>query len=107
MVKVTIQETKSKKVISPFTGGGSFELALLNTGVIEHLHINDVDVGVFSLWLSIKQDPKPLIDRIQHMTPTHNEYFALRTLLEEANASRKIEIDVTELAWAALVVNRL
>lgn len=98
-----LQKTKSKKLVSPFTGGGSFELAMLDAGIVEHIHLNDLDTGVYSLWWLIKHMPFGLIDRIQSIKPTHDDYF-----LAQANIKNDYKgLDLVEAAWASLLVNRL
>ncbi|WP_259347144.1 DNA adenine methylase [Niallia taxi] len=57
-----LRKTSSKKLVSPFTGGGSFELSMLNSNIVEHLHLNDLDKGVYSLWWLIKTIQKLLLN---------------------------------------------
>lgn len=98
-----LQKAKSKKLISPFTGGGSFELAMLDAGIIDHLHINDLDTGVYSLWWVIKHMPYALIDRLQTILPNHKDYFSAQTVIKSDYEG----VDVVDAAWASLLVNRL
>ncbi len=67
-----LQESNTKTLISPFSGGASFELAMLNAGIVEKIHLNDIDTGVFSVWWTIKHMPYALIERIQSIKPTHS-----------------------------------
>lgn len=98
-----LQDSKTKILVSPFTGGGSFELAMLEAGVVEGLHLNDLDTGVFSFWWTVKHMPYALIQLIETERPTHNDYFKAQSLINRdykgANA--------IEAAWASLLVNRL
>lgn len=98
-----LQETKSKKLVSPFTGGGSFELSMLESGVVQHLHLNDLDTGVFSFWWTVKHMPYELVHRVETEQPTHADYFKAQALIKNdykgANA--------IESAWASLLTNRL
>ncbi|MFD1736166.1 DNA adenine methylase [Bacillus salitolerans] len=98
-----LQQAKNKKLVSPFTGGGSFELAMLDAGIVEHLHLNDLDTGVYSLWWLIKYMPFALIDRIQSKEPTHKEFFRAQSIIKQDYKG----IDVVDAAWASLIVNRL
>lgn len=93
----------AKKLISPFTGGGSFELAMLQAGVIDHLHINDLDTGVYSFWWVLKHMPYVLIERLKSIRPTHKDYFYAQALIKSDYQGA----DVVEAAWASLLVNRL
>jgi DNA adenine methylase len=98
-----LRESKSKKLVSPFTGGGSFELAMLNSGVIEELHLNDLDTGVYSLWWIIKHMPYELISRIEYFDPNHKEFFKAQQVIKEDYKS----VNIIEAAWTSLLVNRL
>jgi DNA adenine methylase len=98
-----LKETKSKKLISPYTGGGSFELAMLDAGVVEHLHLNDLDTGIFSFWWVVKHMPFALVDRLRTITPTHDDFFEAQSIIKKDYRG----VDVVEAAWAALLVNRL
>ncbi|WP_336770390.1 DNA adenine methylase [Bacillus bombysepticus] len=98
-----LQKTKSKKLISPFVGGGSFELALLDAGIIDELHMNDLDTGVYSLWWVIKHMPYVIIDRLQSKKPTHKDYFKAQNIIK----SNYVGVDAVDAAWASLLVNRL
>lgn len=72
-----LHKEKTIKLVSPFTGGGSFELAMLQAGVIKKLHLNDKDFGVYSLWWAIKYMPFALIERLQSKEPTHKDSWWL------------------------------
>lgn len=98
-----LQKSKSRKLISPFTGGASFELAMLDAGIVEILHLNDWDTGVYSLWWIIKHMPYVLIERLQSAPPTHKDYFTSQEIIKKDY----VDVDMVEAAWASLVVNRL
>jgi len=98
-----LQKTKSKKLISPFTGGGSFELAMIDAGVVEQLHLNDLDTGVYSLWWVIKHIPEAIIKRLKTVKPTHSDYFKAQSIIKDDYAG----VDIIEAAWSSLLVNRL
>ncbi|WP_281864867.1 DNA adenine methylase [Planomicrobium okeanokoites] len=98
-----LQESKSKTLVSPFTGGGSFELAMLESGVVQQLHLNDLDTGVFSFWWTVKHMPYELIYRLETERPTHKDYFKAQALIK----NDYIGANALEAAWASLLVNRL
>ncbi|MFL0365178.1 DNA adenine methylase [Pseudobacillus sp. 179-B 2D1 NHS] len=98
-----LQQAKSKVLVSPFTGGGSFELAMLEAGVVEKLYLNDLDIGVYSLWWVIKYMPYALIDRLQTIVPTHEHFFTAQTAIKQDY----VGLNAVEAAWASLLVNRL
>lgn len=98
-----LQEKKSVTLYSPFTGGGSFELAMLIHGVVDKLVLNDIDYGIFSLWWVILNMPDELIARIHTITPTHKDYFGAQHHIKR----NYIGLDMIDAAWATLLVNRL
>ncbi|WP_282156014.1 DNA adenine methylase [Cytobacillus gottheilii] len=98
-----LQQENNKKLVSPFTGGGSFELAMLESGVVESIHLNDRDLGVFGLWWTIKHMPYELIDRIKTHTPSHKDYFSAQSVIK----SNYKGVNLIEAAWTSLLVNRL
>ncbi|MEQ2527615.1 DNA adenine methylase [Bacillaceae bacterium CLA-AA-H227] len=98
-----LQEKKSKKIVSPYTGGGSFELAMLNAGVVDQLHLNDLDTGVFSFWWLMKHYPYEIIDRLKTEQPTHKAYFKAQDVINSDYEG----VDMVEAAWSSLLVNRL
>ena len=57
-----IQTSKSKKLIFPFSGGVSFELAMLDAGIVDTLHLNDLDTGIYSFWWLVKYMPYALLN---------------------------------------------
>lgn len=98
-----LQDSKTKILVSPFTGGGSFELAMLEAGVVDSLHLNDLDTGIFSFWWTVKHCPEALIDRLNEKLPTHIDYFIAQDLINNDYKGA----NMIEAAWASLLVNRL
>lgn len=98
-----LRESKCEVLASPFTGGGSFELSMLEAGVVKKLRLNDLDYGVYAVWWCILHMPDVLIERIQAFKPTHKAYFKAQSLIK--NDYR--HLDVVEAAWITLLVNRL
>lgn len=88
---------------SPFTGGGSFELAMLESGVVKQLHLNDLDYGVFSLFHTILNDPSNLIDRINHIVPDKILFLEAKQATQDHFHSCLSD----QAAWYSLVLNRL
>lgn len=76
---------------------------MLDAGVVEQIHLNDLDTGVFSFWWIIKYMPYALIDRIQSVQPDHKDYFSAQTIIK----SDYNGVDVVDAAWFSLLVNRL
>lgn len=98
-----LQESKRKTLYSPFAGGGSFELSLLQAEVVENLHLNDLDYGIYSLWWSMLHMPSELIYRIQNIQPTRSMYFKAQHNIQQGFKG----MNMIEAAWDTLIVNRL
>ncbi len=94
---------KCKTIISPFVGGGSFELALLESGIAQKLMLNDLDYGIYSLWWCMLYSPEALIDRINSFKPTHKAFFEAQKLIKTDYRN----LNMIEAAWITLMVNRL
>lgn len=98
-----LNDNSTKTLISPFCGGASFELAMLEAGVVENLHLNDLDTGVFSLWWVIKHMPYSLIDKLRTAQPCHDDYFSAQKIIKNDYQG----VNMVDAAWASLLVNRL
>lgn len=98
-----LQLDKCETLISPFTGGGSFELAMLEAGVVKRLRLNDLDYGIYSLWWTMLYMPDALIERIKTFRPNHKAYFEAQALIKTDYR----HLDMLEAAWITLMVNRL
>jgi len=98
-----LNRDKCNTIISPFVGGGSFELALLESGVAQKLMLNDLDYGIYSLWWCMLYSPEYLIDRIITFKPTHKAFFEAQKLIKTDYHN----LDMLEAAWNTLIVNRL
>ncbi|BFH18291.1 hypothetical protein J6TS7_20990 [Paenibacillus dendritiformis] len=98
-----ISSEKTDVLISPYTGGGSVEFALLHAGVFKRISLNDYDFGVYSLFQLIKTYPDSLSSAIKSHKPTHEDYMKAREIIKCDYANS----DMFEAAWSLLVVNRL
>jgi DNA adenine methylase len=98
-----LQKEKTDLLVSPFTGGGSFELAMLDAGIVNRLHLNDLDYGVYSLWWTILHAPYALTEKIKGRTPTHEEFYRAQKIIN----TNFYGVNSIDAAWATLIVNRL
>ena len=98
-----LNPTKTDLWVEPFAGGASVGLSLLEAGVINHLRLNDLDYGVYSLFKCTFTDPQPLLDKINTITPTREMFFTAQSrILNNHNYA-----SLQDAAWDMLVVNRL
>ena len=85
----------------PFAGGCGLALALLYGGHVSDIHINDVDVSIWSFWHSVLEHTDELVYRIRKTPVTISEW----------RAQRKIHLamdvrDPVSLGFAAFYLNR-
>ncbi|MEK4983593.1 DNA adenine methylase [Bacillus sp. FSL K6-6540] len=98
-----VSPQKSEVLCSPFTGGGSFELALLHAGIVKRLELNDYDFGVYSLFHLIKTFPDALTMEIKKRKPNLSDFFKAQRIVKSDYSG----CDIFEAAWSLLLVNRL
>lgn len=98
-----LQEGKAKTLVSPYTGGGSLELSLLEAGIVDRLILNDKDIGIYSLFWILKHMPDELIRRIRSCRPNHRLFFQAQEIVKSDYAG----CTLVEAAWYTLLVNRL
>jgi DNA adenine methylase len=85
----------TKTLLSPFFGGGSFELS---TGL--DIKANDLFVPLYTFWSVLKSDPEELEKHVRSLMPVTKETFKrLR------NTIREIE-DPVDVAASYYVINR-
>lgn len=90
-------------LISPYSGGASVELSLLNAGVVKRIILNDYEYGVFALFKVIKENPEALITRVLEAQLGHDDFFRSREIIKSGYAG----CSLLEAAWSMLIVNRL
>lgn len=98
-----LNRNKARTFVEPYAGGASVGLSLLEAGAIEKLHLNDLDYGIYALFTVIFSDPGPILERLDHVTPTHEMYFeSQRRILSNHHYD-----NLYDAAWDMLIVNRL
>ncbi|MBA4293805.1 DNA methyltransferase [bacterium] len=88
---------------SPFTGGGSFELAMLEANEFTRIHLNDVDYGVYGVFAESVDDPSRLVRLIENTSFDHDLFYQARESHKEGHAGKERH----EAAFFSLVANRL
>lgn len=96
-------ENSTKRLVSPYAGGASVELALLDAGIVQELVLNDIDFGIYALFWTIIHTPEEITYRLNSIRPTHNDYFEAQSIVK----SDYQNCTIIESAWATLLVNRL
>lgn len=95
--------SKDKKIfIEPYAGGASIGLSLLFAGIIDKLMLNDIDIGVYTLFKYILYKPQDLIYRIKTVQPSRTLFFQYREMIKKGYIGYS-ELDI---AFGFLLVNR-
>lgn len=105
LVASHISPEQSQTLISPYFGGGSCELSLLEAGVVDRLIANDLDEQLINFYNVALHDSFNLIDRIQYTRVD-------RSLFEKAKkyvTKNAIDLSTSECdaAFYFLLNNRL
>lgn len=87
-----------RTLLSPFLGGGSFELSQASKGM--QVFANDLFVPLYSFWKVLKLDPKGLHAAVLKQLPVSKEVF-----LQHRN-SKLAYTDPQEIAVGYFIVNR-
>lgn len=61
------------EVVSPFLGGGAFELALVQKGIA--VHASDIDEPLVAFWQVMKGDRAELVSRLRNRHPFTKELY--------------------------------
>jgi DNA adenine methylase len=95
-----IQRFKCKKILSPFFGGGSFELYLYDNGY--QVWGNDLFKPLYTFWKTIQTLPELVIEAVRKQMPVSKEHFyALRKSIETHTLT-----DPVDIAAAYYIINR-
>lgn len=88
--------------IEGFAGGSGLALELLANNVVDKLLLNDIDKSIYVLWKTILNNPKPLIELINTINITVDEWYKQRKIQDNKDLSQ----NEVELAFSTLFLNR-
>lgn len=83
----------------PFAGGAGVAWRLLFAGHVTEVWLNDIDVGIYSFWKTVLEEPDALCDRIQAIPVDIAQWHEQRRVLRTSSSPLK-------LALATLFLNR-
>lgn len=92
-----------RRFVEPFAGGASVGLSLLETGVVQELILNDLDFGIYSLFETILKDVDWLIDEIETLDLSHDDFYHHRSIVKHKYKG----CSQREAALSMLITNRL
>lgn len=101
-IATLINQEHAETLISPYTGGGSVEFALLQAGLIQNLIINDLDYFVYNVYYVILNHYDEFIQQLNHIKINHQVYGWAHNVINHKQA----ENDRIKQALAMLINNR-
>lgn len=103
LIRLIIENSKKQNItyIEPFAGGAGVALDLLLNGTVKQIVINDYDKAIYSFWRALKESPQDLIDRIQNVPLTIDEWRHQKEIYNTRNRTYSID-----LGFAAFYLNR-
>jgi len=87
--------------VEPFAGGAGVALELLFQEFVQQIHINDLDVAIYSFWDAVVNEPECICKLIQDTPVTIDEWHKQKNIL-----TTKSDVSSLELAFATFFLNR-
>lgn len=87
--------------VEPYAGGAGAGLALLLTGQVDSIVINDLDPAMYAFWKSVTHDPNRYIDELQSVPLNVDEWRRQREIYSSNDSS-----DLFALGFATFYLNR-
>lgn len=91
------------RLVSPFTGGGHFEISQTN---IESLWLNDKNCALYCLLDIVSEDPSILIDKIENFTPSLEDFYYFKDCVLKVKTPPALLEDRSELAFQKIVLHQ-
>ena len=85
----------------PYAGGSGLALGLLFGGFVDHIHLNDIDPGIWSFWHSVLENCDALVEMIESVPVTVSEWQRQRTIVSDVG-----NYDSLTLGFATFYLNR-
>ena len=95
---LTTHYPHKKTLLSPFFGGGSFELYLTTKGY--QIRANDLFKPLYTFWKTLQDTPEDIKDAVESVMPITKEYF------QELRHTIQTMTDPLEIAAAYYIINR-
>lgn len=86
--------------VEPFAGGAGVALSLLFEEYVDHIHINDIDEGIYAFWWSILYKTNRFVELIREATLTIDEWQHQRAIQTVASPT------LLDLGFSTFYLNR-
>jgi DNA adenine methylase len=71
--------------LEPYAGGAGVALDLLYNGYVSDIHVNDIDLAIYSFWKSVTEQTEAFL-KLLHDTPvTIEEWHKQKLILNDAS----------------------
>ena len=100
---IAINKIKSPIYCEPFSGGSGVSMELLLTNKVNSVILNELERSIYSIWFAILHDADNLVDAIQAMPITIDEWYRHKNIYSEL---KDIPVYDFRLAVSALFLNR-
>ncbi len=87
--------------VEPYAGGCGLALSLLYGGHVGDIHINDVDVAIWSFWDSVLNRTEDFINLVQTIPVTVDEWHKQKKIFASGNTKNSLK-----LGFATFFLNR-
>ncbi|WP_086055659.1 DNA adenine methylase [Protofrankia coriariae] len=87
--------------VEPYAGGAGAALALLVTGQVRRIVINDLDPAVYAFWRALKEDPESFSRRIENVDLSVGEWRKQKEIQTSVDRS-----DFQALGFSTFYLNR-
>ena len=98
---INANKLQRRHYAEPYAGGCGLALALLFNGRVSDIHINDIDLGIWSFWHSVLNHTDELVEKIKRTSITISEWEYQREVKREADPS-----DHVTLGFATFFLDR-
>ncbi|MFM0072628.1 DNA adenine methylase [Paraburkholderia sediminicola] len=85
----------------PYAGGASLALSLLMQGRVGSIHLNDLDVAIYSFWHAVLEDNQRFVDQLALVEVTPDEWARQRQIYMLGSRA-----DTFALGFATFFLNR-
>lgn len=68
-------DLSGRKLCEPFAGTAAVVFAAIDSGLVDHVWVNDADPHLADLWLTVRDKPERLIELINGYTPRAQDFY--------------------------------
>ena len=87
--------------VEPFAGGAGLALSLLFSGYVKVIHLNDLDVAIYTFWKIVLEETEELCRCIEEASIDVTNWRRHRGIIEHPDQHTEVEV-----AFATLFLNR-